>query len=59
MAEIACYFFDTYAFCELFKGNPNYKPYSKDISIVTTALNLIMISDNYSYLPATVKSSGY
>jgi len=41
MAEIACYFFDTYAFCELFKGNPGYKPYSKDISIITTALNLM------------------
>lgn len=41
MAEIAEYFFDTYAFCELFKGNPKYKPYAKDISIVTTMLNLM------------------
>ena len=41
MAEITEYFFDTYAFCETFKGNPRYKPYSKDISIVTTMLNLM------------------
>lgn len=41
MAEIVAYFFDTYAFCELFKGNPNYEPYSKDISIATTILNLM------------------
>jgi len=41
MAEVATYFFDTYAFCELFKGNPNYEPYSKDVSIVTTMLNLM------------------
>ena len=41
MAEIAAYFFDTYVFCELFKGNLRYKPYAKDISIVTTMLNLM------------------
>lgn len=41
MAEVTTYFFDTYAFCELFKGNPRYKAYSKNIIIVTTRLNLM------------------
>jgi hypothetical protein len=41
MAEFKEYFFDTYAFCELFKGNPRYKPYSKDIAVITTKLNLV------------------
>ena len=35
------YFFDTYAFFEIIKGNINYQRYSKDISIITTRLNLI------------------
>ena len=35
------YFFDTYAFYELIKGNPNYKKYEKEISLITTKLNLM------------------
>ncbi len=35
------YFFDTYAFYELIKGNPNYKKYEKEITLITTKLNLM------------------
>ena len=35
------YFFDTYAFYELIKGNPNYKKYEKEITAITTKLNLM------------------
>jgi uncharacterized protein len=35
------YFFDTYAFYELIKGNPNYEKYDKAISVLTTRLNLM------------------
>lgn len=35
------YFFDTYAFFELIKGNPNYKDFSKGVSLITTKLNLM------------------
>lgn len=35
------YFFDTYAFYELIKGNPNYKKYEKGLSVITTKLNLM------------------
>lgn len=35
------YFFDTYAFYEIIVGNPNYLPFTKDIKIVTTQLNLM------------------
>ena len=38
---IITYFFDTYAFYEIIKGNQNYSPYKKDISIITTKLNLM------------------
>lgn len=35
------FFFDTYAFYEIIVGNPNYKPFTKDIKIITTQLNLM------------------
>lgn len=35
------FFFDTYAFCEMLKGNENYRSYSKGIKIVTTKFNLM------------------
>jgi uncharacterized protein len=35
------YFFDTYAFFEILRGNQSYEKYSKDISIITTRLNLM------------------
>lgn len=38
---IKTYFFDTYAFYEIIKGNPNYEHYKKEISIITTKLNLM------------------
>lgn len=40
MAEIIL-FYDTYAILEIIKGNPNYKDYLKNISIVTAKLNLM------------------
>ena len=35
------YFFDTYAFYEIKVGNPSYLPFTKDVKIVTTQLNLM------------------
>ena len=35
------FFFDTYAFYEVIVGNPSYLPYTKDVKIVTTQLNLM------------------
>lgn len=35
------YFFDTYAFFEIIKGNLNYEGYSKGVSLITTKLNLM------------------
>ena len=35
------FFFDTYAFYEIIVGNPNYMPFTKEIKIVTTHLNLM------------------
>ena len=35
------FFFDAYAFYEIVVGNPNYLPFTKDIKIVTTQLNLM------------------
>lgn len=35
------YFFDSYAFFEIIKGNPNYDKYSKGVSLITTRLNLM------------------
>lgn len=41
MGEIAAYFFDSYAFFEIIGGNKNYLPYSKNVGIITTKLNLL------------------
>lgn len=35
------FFFDTYALYELIEGNQNYEPYKKDMSMITTKLNLM------------------
>lgn len=35
------YFFDTYAFFEIIKGSPNYSNYKKNISVMTTKMNLM------------------
>ena len=39
------FFFDTYAFFEIIKGNQNYKPY-KDIKFVTSIFNLAELNYN-------------
>ena len=39
--ETKTFFFDTYAFFEMIRGNENYKKYSTNIAIVTTKLNLM------------------
>jgi len=39
--EIETYFFDTYAFYEIIEGNLEYKPYTKDVAVITTKLNLM------------------
>ena len=39
--ELASYFFDTYALFEIIRGSPDYEVYTKDVSIVTTRLNLM------------------
>lgn len=41
MEELRNFFFDTYAFHEIVHGSINYKKYEKNISIVTTKLNLM------------------
>ncbi|MEK6964338.1 MAG: PIN domain-containing protein [Nanoarchaeota archaeon] len=41
MGTVAPYFFDTYAFFELIRGNKNYDPYRKEVTILTTRLNLM------------------
>lgn len=39
--ELKRYFFDTYAFFEIIKGNKNYIPYKSDVVVVTTKMNLM------------------
>ena len=39
------YFFDTYAFFEIIKGNPNYKPYI-DAKFITTIFNIAELNYN-------------
>ena len=39
--EIKTYFFDTYAFHEIVANNKNYKPFTDNVGIVTTKLNLM------------------
>ena len=41
MEQLKSFFFDTYAFYELIKGNLNYKNYDKEIIVITTKLNLM------------------
>jgi len=41
MEIIKSYFFDTYALYEIIHGNKNYEKYEKEISILTTKLNLM------------------
>ncbi len=41
MEQIKTFFFDSYAFFEIVNGNLAYEPYTKEISIVTTKLNLM------------------
>ncbi len=41
------YFFDTYALHEIEEGNRNYLPFSKEVGIVTTALNLMELYYGY------------
>ncbi len=38
---IRTYFFDTYAFFEIIKGNPRYTGFLEGIGVVTTRLNLM------------------
>ncbi|NQV91385.1 PIN domain-containing protein [Candidatus Woesearchaeota archaeon] len=40
MGEIETFFFDSYAFFEILKENPNYKKYNH-LGIITTRLNLM------------------
>lgn len=39
--EVTTYFYDTYAFYEIVKGNKNYNKFSSSVAIVTTRLNLM------------------
>ena len=41
MEQVNTFFFDSYAFFEIANGNLAYEPYTKDISIITTRLNLM------------------
>ncbi len=41
MEQVTSYFFDTYALYEIIFGNPDYEKYKKEISIITTQLNLM------------------
>ncbi len=41
MGEVTAYFFDSYAFFEIIEGNENYHPFSKNVGIITTKLNLL------------------
>lgn len=38
------YFFDTYAFVEIYKANPNFSTYSKGVGVFTNRLNLMELS---------------
>ncbi len=41
MGKIKTLFFDSYALYEIFDGNNDYIPYTHDIAIVTTRLNIM------------------
>lgn len=38
------YFFDTYAFVEIYKGNPKYLKYKSGIKVLTNKLNLMELA---------------
>ena len=40
---VATYFFDSYAFIEIYNGSKAYAPYMKSVGIITTQLNLIEV----------------
>lgn len=42
------FFFDTYALLEMSKGNKNYAPYQKEVTVILTKLNLMEL--HYSLL---------
>ena len=44
MISYNTFFFDTYALIELGKRNPHYEPYSKNVRIVLSQLNLMELS---------------
>src|SRR3989338_10424977 len=41
MEQVKSFFFDSYAFFEIANGNLAYEPYTKEIAIITTKLNLM------------------
>src|SRR3989338_3669534 len=43
MEKIEAFFFDSYAFYEIFAKNKNYEKYTKEVIIVTTKLNLMEV----------------
>jgi uncharacterized protein len=47
---VKSFFFDTYAFYEIIKGNQAYKKYKEGISLITTKLNLMEL--HYGLLKA-------
>ena len=53
MEQIEAFFFDSYAFFEIANGNLAYEPYTKEIAIVTTKLNLMEL--HYGILRAEGK----
>ena len=52
--ELSSFFFDTYAFFELFKGNPAYKAYAREQAILTTKMNLFEL--HYHFLGSRGKA---
>jgi|SRR3989338_4303830 len=41
MEAIKSFFFDTYALFEIVHENKNYKPYTNNVTVITTKLNLM------------------
>src|SRR3989344_7389672 len=41
MEMMVSYFFDSYAFFEIIKGNPHYSKFSIYVSLITTKMNLM------------------
>ena len=59
MEGVNSYFFDTYAFYEIIKGNPNYKKYESNVSITTTKLNLMELHYGLLLLYGKEKADEY